>query len=373
MHVAVVTPDWPETTGGGVATLARALALGLGALGHRVSVWIRAGGDRSRALREARVDPGVELRPLPGRSWRAGGELQWARSLAAALETGRPDALIVMTWEPAAGLLCLDAVPPWIVFAHGRDVTATLAPEPRSRLRDRTLLAAPAWAVLTCWMQRELRARGVERPIHLVPAAVPPPASAPRPVTLRVGEGPPTLLFVGRLVARKGINTLIEAMAHLTRPARLLVVGKGPEAGRLAAIVATHGLSDRVTLAGYLESGSLDAAWAGASCFVMVARDGEDGDTEGYGLTYLEAACAGLPSIARSTAGVGEAVVDGVTGLLLPARAGAVELAAAIENLLGDPALRERLARGARAWVRDSHEPRHLAAAVLAALPTGRP
>jgi glycosyltransferase involved in cell wall biosynthesis len=72
---------------------------------------------------------------------------------------------------------------------------------------------------------------------------------------------------------------------------------------------------------------------------------------EGFGLVYLEAAAHGLPIVAHSVGGVSEAVVDNVTGLLVPPRHPA-QLSAAFEKLISDLALRNRLGAAGRDWAR---------------------
>lgn len=72
---------------------------------------------------------------------------------------------------------------------------------------------------------------------------------------------------------------------------------------------------------------------------------------EGFGLVYLEAAAHGLPIVAHAVGGVPEAVVDNLTGLLVPPRHPA-QLAAAFEKLISDPALRARLGAAGRDWAR---------------------
>jgi glycosyltransferase involved in cell wall biosynthesis len=70
---------------------------------------------------------------------------------------------------------------------------------------------------------------------------------------------------------------------------------------------------------------------------------------EGFGLVYLEAAAHGLPVVAHDVGGVADAVIDGVTGLLVPPER-PLQLAAAFEKLIHDPALRRRLGTAGREW-----------------------
>lgn len=159
------------------------------------------------------------------------------------------------------------------------------------------------------------------------------------------------VLTVARVVATKGHDRVIEGLARL--PGRLrsrlayVVAGTGPEdyARRLDEAAASSDV--RLVRTGPLSDPELVALYDGADLFAMLSRRTPK-RLEGFGLTYVEAGARGVPSIACDTGGVGEAVLDGRTGVLLPADADADTVAAAVERLAGDRGLRERLAAGAR-------------------------
>jgi hypothetical protein len=133
---------------------------------------------------------------------------------------------------------------------------------------------------------------------------------------------------------------IADALALLTCPDwRLDIAGDGPERPRIEAMMAPFG--SRVRFVGQLDRDVLSAAYAGASLFLW------PGVNEAFGLVYLEAQAAGLPVVAQDR--------PGVRDVLLPADypepgQGAQAVAAMIDRLLGDPAL--RIARGAAARVR---------------------
>jgi glycosyltransferase involved in cell wall biosynthesis len=155
------------------------------------------------------------------------------------------------------------------------------------------------------------------------------------------------VLFVGRLVERKGIANLLRAAAGSRLPYRVALVGFGPEEARLRSLAAALGLADRVEFAGRVSDAELSRRYAEADVFVLPATIDARGDTEGLGVVLLEALAHGLPVVATRRGGIPDIVIDGETGLLVE-DGDAAALARAIERLLADPALARRLAeRGA--------------------------
>jgi glycosyltransferase involved in cell wall biosynthesis len=178
--------------------------------------------------------------------------------------------------------------------------------------------------------------------------ARPLPPEAVAAVVHRYGLRTPYCLFVGNLEPRKNLPGLIEAFAEVRR--RLAALGGPPQlvlagtrawlhAGVLRA-VEKHGLGDDVVFTDYVPLGDLPALYAGATCFVFPSL------YEGFGLPVLEAMAAGAPVVAARAGSVPE--VAGDAALLVDVRVPG-ELATAIETLLTDAALRERLVARGRA------------------------
>jgi glycosyltransferase involved in cell wall biosynthesis len=162
----------------------------------------------------------------------------------------------------------------------------------------------------------------------------------------------PYCLFVGNLEPRKNLSRLIEAFGRLRarraaaaaaggRPLQLVLVGtRGWLYSSIFATVATQGAPPDIVFTGYVPARDLPALYAGAECFVFPSL------YEGFGLPVLEAMAAGTPVVASRVGAIPE--VAGDAALLVDARR-PDELAAAIEAVVGDPALRERLASRGRA------------------------
>jgi len=160
------------------------------------------------------------------------------------------------------------------------------------------------------------------------------------------------ILFVGRLVRRKGVDDLIEAFKISLSDfpdGSLEIVGDGPERARLTDLVGRLKLTDRVTFCGSLRGDALYQKYRDCDVVAMPSRTMKD-DVEGFGTVFLEAGLMGRPSVGTYSGGIPEAVTDKVTGLLVP-EGNVAELAAALITLLSDAGLREKLGRNARAKV----------------------
>ena len=153
-------------------------------------------------------------------------------------------------------------------------------------------------------------------------------------------EGHRVLLTVGRLVERKGHDTVIRALPEILRQvptALYLIVGTGPEESRLKDLAHELGVEDQVVFVGYVPDGELPAYYNACDLFVMPSREIKRREgVEGFGIVFLEASACGKPVIGGRSGGVNEAIADGVSGLLVdPLDAKA--LADAVVGLLLDP------------------------------------
>jgi len=165
----------------------------------------------------------------------------------------------------------------------------------------------------------------------------------------------PLVVSVSRLVPRKGMDVLIEAANRLAPSYPDLVVaiaGDGRDLVRLQRLAA--GSPQCVRVLGRVSDEDRAALLGAADVFVMACRSRWLGlEQEGFGIVFLEAAAAGVPQVAGDSGGASEAVLDGVTGLVVgdPGDPGAV--AEALRSLLADPTRRRRMGRAARARVQE--------------------
>ncbi|HME18507.1 MAG TPA: glycosyltransferase family 4 protein, partial [Nitrososphaerales archaeon] len=157
------------------------------------------------------------------------------------------------------------------------------------------------------------------------------------------------VLFVGRLVRRKGLPELLRAFEIVSKScpdARLAIVGDGPYRQELERLVAESPVRDRVELKGMLTGKPLFQEYASCDVFVMPSR-ATSVDTEGFGMVFLEAAFFSRPAVGTRSGGIPEAVVDGETGLLVE-QDDVSGLAQKIVTLLSDKALSQKLGQRAR-------------------------
>jgi len=161
----------------------------------------------------------------------------------------------------------------------------------------------------------------------------------------RSAGDPFELLFVGRLVERKGVDILIQAAARLRDDPRLTVrvVGTGPEMSSLERAASSTGLGDRFVLEGMVSAEALAGHFARCDALVLPAVITAAGDTEGLGVVLLEAMGYGKPVIASAAGGIVDIVSDGDTGILVPP-GDPDALAGAIRRAMDDPAEMRRLA-----------------------------
>jgi len=164
-----------------------------------------------------------------------------------------------------------------------------------------------------------------------------------------------TVLAIGRLVPKKGFPVLLEAAARLLAPVRVRIVGDGAERAALEAQVDALGLRGRVELAGPRTHDDLPAELAAAHIVVVPSVADSSGDRDGLPNVVLEAMSCGRPVIASDIGAVSSAVIDGRTGVLVPP-GDAEALAGALEFLVDQPDMRERLGREARARVERDFE-----------------
>lgn len=242
---------------------------------------------------------------------------------------------------------------PYVVVAHGAEITVYGRIPGSARLARRVLRGA-AGVVVAGEYVAEVVTRVAGRPVPTlaVPPGVDPERFRPLDDDARVatrrrfGLDPerPLVLGVSRLVPRKGFDTLLDAVGRLDG-VQVAIAGTGRDHARLAR--RGRDLGDRVHLLGHVDDADLPALYGSADVFAMLCRERWGGlEAEGFGIVFLEAAACGVPSVAGRSGGSHEAVVDGVTGLVVdPTDVSAV--AGAIEALLSDEAARRRMGRAA--------------------------
>ena len=161
------------------------------------------------------------------------------------------------------------------------------------------------------------------------------------------------LLFVGRLVEKKGIPFLLDAMPEIIRRqpgVHLCVVGDGPMQDALKQQVVRLGIAHAVTFRASLPNADLPDLYRRATVFVAPSIITSQGDQEGLGLVLVEALACECAVVASDLPAIRDVIIDGDTGLLVPQKTPAA-IADAVVKLLMEPGLRRQQARSGRAHV----------------------
>ena len=161
-------------------------------------------------------------------------------------------------------------------------------------------------------------------------------------------EGP-LLVFVGRIVAEKGVEDLLRATRLLAKSApgsRTLIVGEGQDRGDMERLASSLGIADITHFTGWVDAADIPAYLHAADVFVGPSRTAANGWIEAQGLTFIEAMAAHTPVVATRVGGIVDAVQDEQTGLLVDERA-PEQIARAVVRLWQDEGLRRRLADNA--------------------------
>jgi phosphatidylinositol alpha-1,6-mannosyltransferase len=181
------------------------------------------------------------------------------------------------------------------------------------------------------------------------------PDSAPGKLRKELGLSEKSVIVsVGRLVPRKGQDHLIESLPIIRKSipdVHLLLVGEGSYRKTLEKLAIEHGVAELVTFVGRVPYIQLPDYFRSGDIFAMPSRSRFAGlEVEGLGIVYLEASGCGLPVIAGNSGGAPDAVVDGVTGILVDG-GNINEIAAAIVRVLIDPIKMRAMGAAGIDWV----------------------
>jgi glycosyltransferase involved in cell wall biosynthesis len=322
-----------------VSEMARAM------LARGREVTILAGGASGQAF-DRLAESGAPMRGLRflRRAVRPDRDLRAFLEMKAELAALRPDLVSAHTAKAGwiARAACAGLGIPCVYTPHGLPVGGRM-PGASGRVFRAAERAASRWMralICVCEHERELAiASGIAPPerLFVVRNGVRPISSA---LLADPGASPPTIVSVARFEEPKDHATLLRALAQTADLEwRLDLVGDGPMEPACRDLAERLGIARRVRFRGYLRD--VGAALAQAQIFALASN------SEGLPRSVLEAMRAGLPVAASAVGGVPEAVEDGRTGLLAPAR-DAAALAAALGRLILDAALRLSMGAAAR-------------------------
>lgn len=162
------------------------------------------------------------------------------------------------------------------------------------------------------------------------------------------------IVSVGRLVHRKGQDSLISALPGILRhhpEAHILMIGTGPYQEHLVGLVKKLSIQDSITFIGRIQYADLPRYISLGDVFAMPSRSRLAGlEVEGLGIVYLEASACGLPVVAGKSGGAPDAVLEGETGITVDGRDPA-DIARVVNSLLDDPLMAKAMGQRGREWI----------------------
>lgn len=378
MRVGIVTTSYPRAPDDPSGSFVAGHAQWLASAGHEVEV-IAAGTERDHdqvmdgAVRVTRVSTGTSRLFYRGGAPEALGDAigslssvrRWADATAFTAALAAAVAPRIRRWDvafahwlvPCASVTAaVGARTPLVAIAHSGDVHTlrrlrAIGPVARLLSRRNVRLAFVTEQLRGLFLsaaaprtRERLAARSIVCPMGIDTARF------RRAAAVTDKTEPPTVLFLGRLVPVKGVDTLIAAAAHLRHPARVCIAGAGPERRRLAAFAATH---RNVELIGEVRGEARDRLLASASVLVMPSVVVEHERSEGLPVAVVEAMAAGVPVVASGVGGLLE-LPEGALSIVSPNEPRV--LAAAIDDVLEDTGHAAALAQkgwafaGTRDW-----------------------
>lgn len=263
------------------------------------------------------------------------------------------------TWRPALALAPWRGRLPMVLTVHGQEVLTApkfLAPGMRAMLRAADLLVAVSnptldaarralaggrpgghWIAAHNGLSYEEEARAWQRPAH--------------------DGGPVRLYSFCRLAERKNIVGALHALKIVRDQGvdnfTYEIAGGGPMKAEIATLIDTLGLSDKVTMAGYIDESEIAERYRKCDVFLHPQTAPRGGnDLEGFGLAIADAMSFGALAIVGSAGGPADFVTDDANGIVVDGD-DTPAIAAAIAAVLRDSVLRERLAKSGRDWVLD--------------------
>jgi glycosyltransferase involved in cell wall biosynthesis len=320
--------------GGALRQLSRAAAAGIGQAGPALAL-------QTQMLR----DTAAGLAELPGAAVKLPVQALSALKLAAFLRQDRIEHLhIHFAHTPAQiGMYAAKlAGIPFTIMGHANDLFE------RPLLLKEKGERSSGFAMITEYNRRLLLEKGVpEDKMPIIRCGLPGiPDEVPE---RRRGEGPPTIGSLGRLVEKKGMGDLIEAVkliADEVPGVRLEIVGDGPLREALEAQLKGLGLEGRVSLLGAMSNSGVLGWLSGLDVFALACRRDRNGDMDGLPVALMEAIGAGVPVISTRLSGIPELIEHERTGLLAEP-GNPQDLARQLSACLTDELQAERMRRAA--------------------------
>ena len=364
MRILLITDLYPPMIGG-VPTITRELAHDLVKRGHQV--WVIAPNERARSVQESARN--LHVHRFASFEWPTYESLRIAFMPVAQISTLirqiQPDIIHIhsaLMLGQIGRMVGVSLGIPVIATNHylPLNVSASLHASKLSRpfnaltyrymvsfFNRCDLVTAPTATAIELLISQGLRAPAqvISNGIHLNKFS----GAKADPTflrALRLPQDTPLLLHVNRLSKEKRVEVVIEAMRHVASPARLVLVGDGPDKLRLEQLARDLGVAHRVTFSGLISNHALASLHLASSAFLIAS------EAELQSIATMDAMLAGLPIIAADAVALPELVHHGRNGALFTP-GDSVACAAAINHLLADKKTRERMGHASQQIIAD--------------------
>lgn len=380
MNIAIITGHFPPSKGGGIAEWAFGVARELPRLGHKTSVYVTHRKNRDLSIHN---DEEFICKPMYGRNWHEFHRFYAAYYMWKILRKDPDTIFIATTWGMAKPFKFLKKYFPkskMIVVAHGLEIT---------RLNSKRELRAIRSVVDSCDLilsvSRFTRDEIINRlsdinttHVKFLPNGVDVERFYPCEVDdlfykkYSLHQDSDLILTLARIIKRKAHDDVIKALPDIINDfpkAHYVIAGphrkKDSYLESLKILVKELSLENNVTFIDFIPDEDLKKIYSASKVYIMPSKTLHiEGDSEGFGITFLEANACGCPAIGSYDGGIPDAVENEVNGLLVQSGS-SNEIAKAIKKMFSDEDYRLSLAKKGIARVEESFTWKKLSAQMI--------
>ena len=357
-NVAIITGHFPPCKGGGIAEWALGIARELPKIGYQTSVYATNRKDRDLTVHK---DESFSCVTMYGRNWHEFHKWYSMYYMWKILNKNPETIFIATTWGMAKSYSYLKKKYPqskMIVVAHGLEVTRLKEGKELTSFKN-VVNDSDLILCVSKYTKNEIidRVDGIEtNHIKFLPNGVdinrffPVENTAGFLNRYNIPENSNIILTLARIIRRKGHDTVIKCLPSLIKKfPNIQYVIAGPHRKKdtyldeLKLLAKELSVENHIVFVDYIPDSDLNEIYTRSQVYVMVSRTYNDiGDSEGFGITFLEANACGCPVIGSTEGGIPDAVENNKNGLLVPAD-DIKSLTKAIEKFLGDQSFRRKI------------------------------
>lgn len=357
-NVAIITGHFPPCKGGGIAEWALGIARELPKIGYQTSVYATNRKDRDLTVHK---DESFSCVTMYGRNWHEFHKWYSMYYMWKILNKNPETIFIATTWGMAKSYSYLKKKYPqskMIVVAHGLEVTRLKEGKELTSFKN-VVNDSDLILCVSKYTKNEIidRVDGIEtNHIKFLPNGVDINRFFPVENTsgflnrYNIPENSNIILTLARIIRRKGHDTVIRCLPSLIKKfPNIQYVIAGPHRKKdtyldeLKLLAKELSVENHIVFVDYIPDSDLNEIYSRSQVYVMVSRTYNDiGDSEGFGITFLEANACGCPVIGSTEGGIPDAVENNKNGLLVPAD-DIKSLTKAIEKFLGDQSFRRKI------------------------------